>query len=338
MIETIEIGLGFFGLLVLPLAWVWTRMRRAGTRSERARFAISKGFVFTAKQTWRNMPDLGGLATFEDPRQLRRLRNVLHKTEQDAQVWMFSCGYRSARSDTTLDLNVYYARLPGLDLPAFAMCRKNNIDELGQTRMLGAFARRYLGARTPLEMEESKLWSQFNVFGQDTARIRQLFDYQGAREALSHRFWLGTDNESPLVGLEGCGRKFVVYREGRWLRPHEYEGVMLAGGAIRRALAAPTRPSILNVAAGTEGTSKAPRRTPGAFQDLRENWRRAWEVISRVLFALSLIPSLGLTIYLSGAEGADVETAIILAMIAYCWSIILFREWRVPKSIFEFPL
>lgn len=50
-------------------------------------------------------------------------------------------------------------------------------------------------------------------------------------------------------------------------------------------------------------------------------------------FSLSLIFSLGFTLFLFGAQGEGVETGILLAALAYCMSLITFRGWQPPKIV-----
>lgn len=321
-------------LLILTSIRGWIFRKNSRAKLQRSLFARENGFQFSAKRKGHQMPDFMGLPTFSKRSQAGRFKNVLRKSTPSGEIWMFSCPHAAPRSDDSNYVNVFYAELPGLELPAFEMSRQHYVDNMNDESPLGRIARNVLAARQPIAMPESELWTLYHLFGDNESRIQALFRSEGLRNILSGRFWLGSENAPALVGFEGGGQRIALYQEGRWLKPTEYRRLLLAGESLVRALNSDMLPNVMRDDASTfEKRTEA--KEPGPFAALTDGWNDVSEKVTRVIFALSLIPSLGLTIYLLAAEGKDVETGVLLAMIAYCWSIMCFRAWRPPKGEIE---
>ena len=79
------------------------------------------------------------------------------------------------------------------------------------------------------------------------------------------------------------------------------------------------------------------RSSPDAAQEVAGRAFRAFratmDTVALWTFSVSLIFSLGFTLFLLGSQGEDVETGILLTAFAYCLSLITLRDLKAPKIV-----
>ena len=328
-------SLWFLGPILLALIVVrrFMKAQDEGETMRRSLFASQRGFEFSARPTPRQIPDLSGLATIGRCR--RGVKNLLRKEGQNAERFMFSCRCSTPGADDVDDYSVFGAILPELDLPAFEMSPRSFVNTIGDESRLGKIARHALGARTPVQIPQlDDALASYDLFGEEVERIRVLFGHPGFRAALSDRFWLGAEEVPPRVGLEAGGDTIVLYQKGRWLRPVEHGRLLNAGELVVNALDSDSVPAPLR------RKPERPAPDPGSGRDPRlrgviKAWGDLTYSVSKTVLALSLVPSLGMTMFLVTATGQDVEAGVLLAALAYCLSIYSFRALWPPTPSAE---
>ena len=82
-----------------------------------------------------------------------------------------------------------------------------------------------------------------------------------------------------------------------------------------------------------EPAESLPDAAPEPLGSVIRAYRATIDTVVLWMFSLSLIFSVGFTLFLFGAQGEDVETGILLAALAYCMSLITFRGWQPPKIV-----